>query len=113
MEAVAEQNFYIETVWIREYATTYLPAETGFRYQPEMFRRAGISIVDIRNVFRNGVVTYADKLDDPGSTWIVEGDDGDGGFIVAEIIVVSETWNVTVRKATRVLRAREETDDAA
>lgn len=113
MEAVAEPDFKLETMWLREYATTYLPSEAGFSYQPEMFRQEHISIVDIRNVFRTGVVSYADKLDDPGAIWIVYGEDGDGEIIVAEILVISEALDVTVRKAKRVLRSQKETDNAA
>lgn len=113
MVAVAESKFKFETIWLREYATTYLPSEAGFTYQPEMFRREQVSLVDIRNVFRTGVVAYADKLDGPGAIWVVHGEDGDGGVVVAKIHVVSEALDVTVEKVERVTRGEEETDNAA
>ncbi|MGJ0508396.1 MAG: hypothetical protein ACR652_14995 [Methylocystis sp.] len=103
MQATVAEELSIETEWLREYASAYLPCEGGFKFTPEMFRREAVSIVDIRNVFRHGVVTYADKLDEPGALWIVRGYDGDGGYIVAEIVVVSETYDVDVRNVKRVL----------
>lgn len=112
MSAAPEPQFATETVWIREYAATYLPRETGFTYPPEMLRRENISVVDLRNVFRMGVVTYANKLDGPGALWIVEGSDGDGHRICAQLWVISETLEVTVRRVKRV-KTLEEPGNAA
>ncbi len=97
-----ERQFAIETDWIRGYASAWLPTEAPFKHTPAMFRREGVSILDLRNVFRNGVVTYDEKLDGPGALWIVEGDDGDGNLIIAEIVVISEELDVTVRCVKRV-----------
>lgn len=112
MSAAPEPQFATETVWIREYAATYLPRETGFTYPPEMLRREKISLVDLRNVFRTGVVDYADKLEGPGALWMIEGSDGDGGRICAEVWVISETLEVTVRRVKR-MRTLEEPGNAA
>jgi hypothetical protein len=97
-----ERQFAFETDWIHAYASNWLPTEAPFRHTPAMFRREKISILDIRNVFRNGVVTYDEKLDGPGALWIIEGDDGDGNLILAEIVVISEELDVTVRRVERV-----------
>ncbi|TLG78599.1 hypothetical protein [Methylocystis sp. B8] len=112
MSAAPEPQFATETVWIREYAATYLPRETGFTYTPEMLRRENVSVVDLRNVFRLGTVTYANKLDGPGALWIIEGSDGDGGSICAQLWVISETLEVTVRRVKRV-KTLEEPGNAA
>ena len=102
---VVEQQleFKFQTEWIREYARAWSPMEAGFTYAPEVLRRANVFIVDLRNLLRNGVVTYDEKLDGPGALWIVEGDDGDGNLIVAEIVVISEELDVTVRSVSRVV----------
>jgi len=104
MQAKVERACPLETEWIHEYAEAYMFGDCGIEFMPAAFAREGITLVDIRNVFRNGDVTYADKLDGPGAVWLVEGDDGDGGYIVAEIVVVSETLSVKVEKATRIGR---------
>ncbi|AZG76333.1 hypothetical protein [Methylocystis rosea] len=107
MQAKVERAYQFETDWIREYAKAFMHCESGIEYSSDAFWRERISLVDIRNVFRNADVTYADKLNGPGATWIVEGDDGDGGYIVAEIVVISETLTVKVVKAIRINRREE------
>lgn len=101
MVASAEESFAFQTNWLRAYASAWSPCEAGFSYAPAMLRREGVSVVDLRNLFRDGVVTYDNKLDEPGALWIVEGTDDDGTYLVAEIIVVSETMQVTVRRVKR------------
>lgn len=102
MVADAEASFAFQTDWLRSYASSWSPREAGFRFAPEMLRREDVSVVDLRNIFRNGVVTFDNKLDEPGALWIVEGDDGDGNMIVAELVVISETMDVTVRRVRRL-----------
>ena len=97
-----ERQFAFETDSIRANVSTWLPTEAPFQHTPAMFRRKRASILDIRNVFRNGLVTYDEKLDGPGALWIIEGDDGDGNLIVAEIVVIFEELDVTVRRVKRV-----------
>jgi hypothetical protein len=90
--------YAIETEWVRGYGRTYLPSEASFSYRPALLRERGVTLVDIRNVLRIGVVTFADKLDDPGAIWVVEGDDADGRRLVVTLHVVSETLNVSLRE---------------
>lgn len=99
-----EPSFEFETVWIRSYASAWSPSDAPFSYEKEALTEAGVNLVDLRNLFRNGVVTYDEKLDEPGAFWIVEGEDDDGNFLYAELIVISELQDVTVRRVKRVRR---------
>ena len=116
MAAAPKRVLDIETVWIRQYARAYLPHETGFSFSAEMLRREGVTLIDVRNVFRKGVVTYANKLDDPGAIWVVEGEDVDGRQLRITVIVVSEILEVRLRKVERVVaevKVQEKPNDAA
>jgi hypothetical protein len=91
----------LATVWLREYARTYLPSEAMFDFAPDDLRRAGLSLIDVRNLLRTGVVTYEDKLDGPGGLWIVEGCDCDGMKLIAAIEVRSDSYQVKLRSIER------------
>jgi hypothetical protein len=116
MAAEPKRALDIETIWIRQYARAYLPNETGFSFSAEMLRREGVTLIDVRNVFRKGVVTYADKLNDPGAIWVVEGEDVDGRPLRITVIVVSEILEVRLKKLERVVakaKVQERPNDAA
>jgi hypothetical protein len=100
----------IETEWVRGYARTYFPSEAPFTYRPALLRRKRITLVDIRNALRSGVVTFSDKCDGPGAIWVVEGDDADGRRIVVTLHVVSETMSVTLQDV-EVVRSIEKGGD--
>ncbi len=102
----------LETTWIREYARTYLPSEAGFSYSAAHVRQVGLDLVKIRNILRSGYVVRADKLDDPGALWVVEGDDNDGNTFRLTLTVISETLAVSLMKAERT-QVVEDGDDAA
>jgi hypothetical protein len=102
MEESADEKFQIETVWIREWARTYLPCESSLTYSAELFRANAINLVDLRNMLRNGVVVYSEKLDSPGAEWMVECDDGEGNIFGIWLVVVSETLEVTVHNIKRL-----------
>jgi hypothetical protein len=93
----------VETVWLREYASTYLPNERAMSFTPEMLRREGVTLVDVRNALRNGTVTNADKIDGPDATWWVEGQDIDGSILLLTVVVVSETLEVSLCSVRKVV----------
>lgn len=107
-------GYAVETEWVRGYARTYFPSEAPFNYRPALLRRKRVALVDIRNVLRSGIVTFSDKLDEPGAIWVVEGEDADGRGIVVTLHVISETLSVTLRDV-EVVRSIEKGDsnDAA
>jgi hypothetical protein len=92
----------IETVWIREYAKTYLPSEAGFSFSPTLLRELGLNLVALRNIFRSGRVVYSNKLDGPGAIWVVEGDDNEGNEFRLTVMVISESLAVSLADAERV-----------
>jgi hypothetical protein len=85
-----------ETEWVRNFGRTCLPNEASFICRPALLRRRGITLIDIRNVLRTGIVTSADK-DDQGAIWIVEGNDADGHHLVVSLHVISETLHVSLQ----------------
>lgn len=108
---VATPRYSVETTWIRAYARTYIPNETPFSFPPALLRAAGVTLVDVRNICRRGRVIYADKLEEPGALWVVEGEDMQGRVVRLEIIVVSEEISVSLRDLEIVVK--EECNDAA
>jgi hypothetical protein len=102
-----EPSFEFETEWVRAYASAWSPSEAPFNYEKESLADAGVDLIDLRNLFRNGIVTYREKLEVPGAFWIVEGEDDDGNFLYAELIVISEEQNVTVRRVYKERRPEE------
>lgn len=92
----------LETVWIREFAKTYLPTEAGLTYSPQSLREAGISLIGIRNVLRRGHVVFADKLDEPGARWIIEGDNNDGDRYRLTANVITEQLAVDLRRVEKL-----------
>ena len=90
-----------ETTWIQEYARTYLPEDASISFPAEVLRRAKINLLDVRNVFRFGSVVFSNKLDAPGSLWIVEGEDCNGSFLEVTTVVVSEEYRVKIRAVRR------------
>jgi hypothetical protein len=109
---------HIETVWIREFARTYLPSEAGLTYAPQHLRDARISLVGIRNVMREGHVVFAAKLDGPGALWVIEDDNNDEEMFRLTVKVITEQLDVNLQKVERVqaqVRAEEHDDghDAA
>ena len=104
----------LETDWVRQYARTYLPSDAAFKFRPALLRRNKVTLIDIRNVLRSGTVVFSDKLDSPGATWIVEGNDTDGRQIVVTLHVISETVSVALIDVDVVmLREKGGTNDAA
>ena len=99
-----------ETEWLRAYATTYMPTESGFSYPRDELLRHGVNLVNVRHVFRYGTVVFADKLDEPGALWIVEGRDQDERLLRIVLCVVSEMLDVTIRDI-EILRQTVENDD--
>lgn len=91
----------IETTWLREFAKTYLPSEVGLTYAPERLRAAGISLVGIRNVMREGTVVFADKLDGPGAIWVIEGENNDGEKFRLTARVCTEQLDVDLQNIER------------
>ncbi len=102
----------VETEWVREYARTYLPSDAAFKFRPALLRREEVTLIDIRNVLQSGVVTFSDKLDEPGAIWIVEGDDDDGRRLIVTLHVISEEVSVTLRDV-QVVGMKGGIDDAA
>jgi len=92
----------LETVWIREFASMYLPSETGLSYAPQSLRDAGISLLDVRNICRRGYVVFADKLNGPGAVWVIEGDNNDGESFRLTVTVITEQLAVDLNKVERL-----------
>jgi hypothetical protein len=103
----------IETVWIREYARTYLPCEAGFTFPAARLREAGLSLLGVTMIFRNGNVVFADKLDVPGAIWVVEGSDENLVSFRLTVTVVTTTLAVDLVRAERLLEENGDVDDAA
>ncbi|GJE26238.1 hypothetical protein [Methylobacterium organophilum] len=112
MGAKPKEALEIETVWLRDYARTYMPCEAAFSFSADALRRARVSLIDIRHAFRVGRVIHADKLDEPGAIWTVVGDDCDGQALMIIILVVTEMLSVEVRDVRR-LDKKEMKNDAA
>lgn len=100
----------LATVWLRDYARTYMPTDAMFDFSPRDLRRAGLSLVDVRNLFRTGIVIFEDKLDGPGGLWVVEGLDCDGASLVASVEVHSASYLV---KLLSIERQVENDDESA
>lgn len=100
----------LATVWLRECARTYMPTDATFDFSPGDLRRAGLSLIDVRNLFRTGTVTYEDKLDGPGGWWIVEGRDCDDQALIAALEVHSDSYLVRLHSIERQV---ENDDDSA
>ena len=92
----------LETVWIREFAKTYSPAEVGLSYPPQRLREAGISLIGIRNVFRRGYVVFADKLDGLGARWVIDGENNEGENFRIVADVITEQMAVDLKRVERV-----------
>ena len=86
----------IETTWLREYAKTYLPSESGFSFSDDDLRASGVNLIQVRQIFRKGYVVSAEKLDGPGALWTVEGQDNEENWFCAIVKVVSEELDVTL-----------------
>ncbi len=109
----ADRAFQLETEWIRCFAKFYMPTEAGFSHEPNNLRVQGVSLINIRHVFRNGIVVFDDKLDGPGAIWVVEGQDQDERYLCLELYVVSEIQSVTLRNVEVVEPQVDNGDDAA
>jgi hypothetical protein len=92
----------IATTWIREWAQTYLPNEAGFSWCADDLRAADLTLVAVRHVLKHGTVVFNEKLDRPGATWIVEGEDNDGNRFRLKLTVISEEMDVTLENATKI-----------
>lgn len=105
----------IETTWLRAYARTYEPSETGLSFSAEMLRRARVNLVTLRNVMRGAYVISAEKLDEPGALWCVVGEDNNGDEFRLMLHVVTETLAVSLKNVERLsVQVQEEEDhDAA
>ena len=113
MAATAKAATAAETEWLHDYARTYLPTESAFSFRPSDLRRAGVTLVGIRNAFREGVVIFADKPDGSGAIWTVKGTDGDGNVLLIELKVSIDRLSVTLRNVTKLASEREENDNDA
>jgi hypothetical protein len=116
MKAEQKSILKFETEWLREYASTYDPADAGFEFPDELLRRSGINLIELRNALRRCVVLFAEKLEGPGALWIAEGLDDEEDRVKIALTVVSETYEVRLRfvERTRVESfTEEEPDDAA
>jgi hypothetical protein len=102
---------HFETDWLRGYARTYLPVDCGFSYSASLLRAKGVTLLDVMHLFATGVVTWSDKLDEPGAVWVVEGEDCDGRNLVATIIVESQKLKVSLEQVER--NGRNDGNDAA
>jgi hypothetical protein len=103
----------IETVWLREYANTYLPAETSFSYCPEVLRRHRLSLIDVRELFRCGRMVHATKLDEPGAIWMVEAEMEDGRRFRLEVHVISDLMELSLKDVEELSKGEDESHDAA
>jgi hypothetical protein len=103
----------IETVWLREYARTYLPCEAGFSFPAARLRDAGLSLLGVMMIFRNGYVVFADKLDQPGAIWVVEGVDENLVSFRLTMTVVTEMLAVDLVRVERLSEEDGNEDDAA
>ena len=97
----------IETQWIREWARTYLPSDDVLDYPPEAFRREGVNMLHLGCLLRRGGVVFADKLDEPGALWIVEGQDCDDNELRAKLIVQTQEMSIRVVDVERLQREQE------
>ncbi|WP_296578832.1 DUF4258 domain-containing protein [Phreatobacter sp.] len=102
-----------ETNWIRAYAETYMPSDAPFSFRPAQLRATGLSLVDIRNVLRSGLVVFSEKHDGPGARWVVEGHDDDGRRIRVWLEVESSLVRVELRKIEVVASKEDDSDGAA
>lgn len=84
----------IATDWIREYARTCIASELAFEFSEDDLKSHGLGLLDILELFRDGVVVVADKFDSPGGYWVVEGVDAEGRLLSATVIVLSESLTV-------------------
>jgi len=102
MPARPKRVHSLETVWIREFAKTYSPAEVGLTYSPQSLRDAGLDLIGVRNIFRRGHVTFANKLHGPGALWVIEGDNNEGERFCLTTIVITEQLAVDLQRVERV-----------
>lgn len=100
-----------ETVWIREYARTYLPCEAGFSFSAARLRTVGLSLIGVTAIFRTGHVVFADKRDEPGAIWVIEGNDENGIGFRMTTSVITEVLAVDLVRVERI--TEENGDDAA
>ena len=91
----------IATVWLREYAAAYMPSDCMFDFSEDELQRSGVSLLDIRNLFRNGVVVSEEKLDTSGAIWMVSGDDCDGLPLLATIHMFADSYTVKLCSVER------------
>lgn len=103
----------IETVWLREYARTYLPCEAGFSFPAARLRAAQLSLLGVTMIFHNGIVVFADKRDEPGAIWVVEGSDENSVPFRLTVAVVTATLAVDLVRVERLLEENGNEDDAA
>jgi hypothetical protein len=102
-----------ETVWLQEYANTYLPTDASFSFCPEELRECGLSLVDVREMLRTAVVTSADKLDEPGAIWIAEALADDGREFCLTVHVISEEYDVELKGVEEMSKREDDSNDAA
>lgn len=102
-----------ETVWLRHWARTYLPCDDALEYPPEAFRRQGVNLLHFGCLLRGGWVVFADKLDEPGAIWVVEGQDCDDSDLRATLIVRTQEMSIRVVKVERLEREQEAKTTAA
>jgi hypothetical protein len=72
-----------------------------------------LSLLGVTMIFRNGYVVFADKLDDPGAIWVVEGSDENSVSFQLTVIVVTETLAVDLVRVERLLEENGDDNDAA
>jgi hypothetical protein len=103
----------IETEWLRAYARTYLPCEDALVYPPEVFRREHVDLLHFACLLRRGRVVSAEKLDEPGAVWIVEGQDCDDNDLRATLVVQTQEMSLRILDVERLHREQEAKTTAA
>ena len=76
-------------------------------------REARLSLLGVTMIFRNGYVVFADKREEPGAIWVVEGDDENLVRFRLTVAVVTETLAVDLVRVEKLVEENGNEDDAA
>lgn len=102
----------LETEWIRQWASTYMPADGSIVYSVALFRRLDFNLVHLMHALRRAVVVDADKLDGPGARWVVLSENCDGLPFEISLRVNTDSMQVEI-EGLRGLALRDGSNDAA
>ena len=85
-----------ETVFLREFVDTY-KSEVGFKpTAEEQMREEGVNLLQVLQVFRNGVVTSAEKDEADGAIWTIEGNTCDGEKLIVDVRAHCDRYHVCI-----------------